>query len=474
MRRSGRALASIASLFAMIAGCERSLFFPYRCEDPREPIPSPHLGYDDGFPERQACAYKPGDLTGKTVGQNAPYPSPISYVIVVLHENRSFDSYFQTYQRPGGLGDGETIEVAPTHITLPDPSQNPPGMVSPRPAVSDAGSAAAAYCARDNPHEWSDVHLQYDNGLLDGFVASANVGFPVGGGTRAMRYFERSDLPFYHWLADNFAISDHYFAPALAPSDANIMFYFHATSCGFTDSWQQEPAVAKCGLFADSIFGRLSKANVPYGAYSTNPRVFTEAGASVVLGGYDKLVGTLDDFRSDIRNKTLPAVTFFEPTYDGRFGTQNDEHPPTNLQLGQLMSYQVVTAVMSEPEIWNRAVIFLTWDENGGFYDHFPPPRACPPDDAQHDHLDWQFDRYGFRVPLIAVSPFARKGHISHYVADHTSILRFIEHWQHLGAITARDANAWPLLDLFDFSTTPQNTPSPDPSLSPSPQPCPP
>jgi len=72
------------------------------------------------------------------------------------------------------------------------------------------------------------------------------------------------------------------------------------------------------------------------------------------------------------------------------------------------------------------------------------------PDDMRP--RDFDFDRYGFRTPFFAISPFAIKGYVSHYTADHTSILRFIETWLDLGALTNRDANAWPLLDMFDFS----------------------
>jgi phospholipase C len=105
--------------------------------------------------------------------------------------------------------------------------------------------------------------------------------------------------------------------------------------------------------------------------------------------------------------------------------------------------------------------VFITWDENGGFYDHVVPPPACPPDDRAP--CDFKFDRYGFRVPFFAISPWARENYASSYTADHTSILRFIEAWMGLPALTARDANAWPLLDMFDFDHKRMNLPAPDP-----------
>jgi phospholipase C len=135
------------------------------------------------------------------------------------------------------------------------------------------------------------------------------------------------------------------------------------------------------------------------------------------------------------------------------------------VQDGQKFVYDIVNAVITRP-VFAHTVMFLTWDENGGFYDHVPPPRACDPT-VQGDQVnaEFQFDNYGFRVPLIVISPFAKQGYVSHYLADHTSLVRFVEHWQNKGAMTARDANAWPLLDMFDFNTT-RTVLSPDPALA--------
>ena len=98
-------------------------------------------------------------------------------------------------------------------------------------------------------------------------------------------------------------------------------------------------------------------------------------------------------------------------------------------------------------------------DEHGGYYDHVPPPPACIPDDVppnlQKGDVDAQFDRYGFRVPVVVVSPYARKRFVSHVVHDHTSILRFIETRFDIPALTRRDANADPMLEFFDFADPP-------------------
>src|SRR5690606_2130750 len=104
--------------------------------------------------------------------------------------------------------------------------------------------------------------------------------------------------------------------------------------------------------------------------------------------------------------------------------------------------------------------LIITYDEHGGFFDHVPPPEACPPDDLEPRASDgepapYRFDRLGFRVPLVVVSPYAKAGYVSHETTDLTSVLRLVEARFGLPALTRRDANAWPLLDMFDFEAPP-------------------
>jgi len=102
--------------------------------------------------------------------------------------------------------------------------------------------------------------------------------------------------------------------------------------------------------------------------------------------------------------------------------------------------------------LWPETALVFTYDEHVGFYDHVPPPAACPPGDFPSDSPEGEFDRLGFRVPFIVVSPYARPGYVSDQVTDHSSVVRLLEARYLLPALTGRDANAWPLLDLFDFS----------------------
>ncbi|MEO8841599.1 MAG: alkaline phosphatase family protein [Kofleriaceae bacterium] len=413
--------------------------------------------YDVAARARLECQFGPDTLTIDSVGSGAPaIPSSLKHVIIVMRENHSFDQYLSSY-----VGD-------PHQAVNPDPDTG--AMVS--------QFHESRYCITDADHEWSAAHLQYDNGRLDGFVASANdtdgTGSALkneGGGGRVMGYYDGTDLPLYYWLASNFAISDRYFCSLLGPTHANLMFYYRATSCDIAEGFDTNLNLTECGNIhypdfetlgtGPSIFDRLNGGSFKiYTAASP-----AQLSAAVALGVASPFsVSSLDDFEEDVAHDDLPDLAFVEPDYGDSFAKENDEHPPHDIQDGQALTYRIVSAVMSNPSVWNSTVMFLTWDENGGFYDHVVPPRACPPD-LNYQTRDYAFDNYGFRVPFIVVSPFAKQGYVSHYNADHTSILRFIEHWKHTGAMTMRDANAWPLLDMFDFSA-PRVVPMPDPMMA--------
>jgi phospholipase C len=203
----------------------------------------------------------------------------------------------------------------------------------------------------------------------------------------------------------------------------------------------------------------------------------------------------------------LPAVSFVDPMF-GLFSItgENDEHPPTDIQRGQAFVSQVVNAVRNGPH-WEDSVIFIVYDEHGGAYDHVQPARAVAPDAIApgqcadlsnppaslapgggaecHDNVLGGgtsvadaislcpalaanptgpfpaecigFNQLGVRVPFLAISPFSKRHYVSHNVADHTSILAFVETaflsgHQHL---TERDGHADNLLDLFDFERAP-------------------
>jgi phospholipase C len=174
---------------------------------------------------------------------------------------------------------------------------------------------------------------------------------------------------------------------------------------------------------------------VTWGVYSDgNPRQDCLGWTSTHAG-----FSNFSAFTSALAAGTLPAVSFVDPT-----GSQ-DEHPTNEIHGGEAWIRTIYETAVASP-LWNQMAVILTFDEAGGLADHLAPPPACPPSADQA-----AFNQLGIRIPTIVMSPWARLHTVSHAVHDHTSVLRFVETLFDLPALTARDANADALLDMFDF-----------------------
>jgi phospholipase C len=285
---------------------------------------------------------------------------------------------------------------------------------------------------------WNASHLSYDAGRNDGFVRASG---PV-----AMRYYDDSDLPFTYSLALNFPVGQRYFCSCLAQTYPNFRYLLTGTSSGVirTDGSTFSTPAAN-----GTIFDRFDHYGVDWKVYYDSlpaplviPGVFTPSRQS-------KFVKGVQHFIDDAAAGGLPRFSFVNPDY----GSVSEENPQ-DVQFGERFLARVTTAVMGSPQ-WPRTALFITYDEHGGYYDHVPPPFAIKPDSIppllQPADVPGGFDRYGFRVPLIVVSPWARKNYVSSVVQDHTSITRFIETKWNFGAMTFRDANAANMTDYFNF-----------------------
>ena len=154
-------------------------------------------------------------------------------------------------------------------------------------------------------------------------------------------------------------------------------------------------------------------------------------------------------FATDAAAGNLPQFTFIDPNY-----SNTSEENPQDIQVGEEFVANVVETLMRAPT-WKHTALFLNYDEHGGYYDHVPPPAAILPDSIPPmltaGDVPGVYNPYGFRVPLIVVSPWARRHYASRVVQDHTSVTAFIERKWNLPAMTFRDANAAPMTDYFDF-----------------------
>jgi phospholipase C len=356
---------------------------------------------------RRACTFGAGARVADTLGDVSALRSAIDHVIVVVHENHSLDNLF------GKTGHG--IEGLPADATNLD----------------DGGHAVPAFhlsrlCTADLAHAFEDMHGEYDGGKMDGFVRVA--------GTDAMGYYTDADHPFYTSLATTFAFTDHAFASVLGPTWPNRDYLFAATSDGIEET-------SGGALTAPNLFDSLDGAGIAWADYNNgaNPPFQTDLG----IGLERPEIKAFGELAPALASGVLEPFVYVDSGEDTA-----DEHPGMDgIDHGERFMAALLARVFASP-LWPHLALIFSYDESGGYYDHVTPPPACLAAPSEVD-----FDRLGFRVPLLVVSPFARAGYVSHEVHSLTSITRFVEALFDLPALTARDANSDGLLDLFDFSS---------------------
>src|ERR1700737_2934933 len=355
----------------------------------------------------------------------------LNHVVVLMQENRSMSHYF------GRL--------------LGEPLGSNPNPINPT-APPITAFRKTNYCeVADLAHGWNEVHQEWNNGKMDGFT-TANITSADPTGSRTMGYYDQADLPFYYGLYNTFGTGDRYFASVLSQTFPNRFYLLAGTSFGHIRNDLPDAT----GFTQRSVFNLLDAAHVSWKVYfSQIPFAYEFA---YVRNHSPGNVVPIADYYTDAAAGRLPAVSFIDPIFVATNTVENDEHPPSNVQVGQNFVSGVVNALFHSPN-WSSSAFFLTYDEHGGFYDSVPPPPAPVPDSIppmlQAGDVAAGFDRYGIRVPVAVISPFSKPHFVSHVVNDHTSILKFIETRFGLPSLTARDAAANPMLEFFDFESDP-------------------
>ena len=364
----------------------------------------------------------------------------IHHIIWIIQENRTFDNYFGTYPRADGIPPGTCLPVMPGSKRCIKPFHMPPGQ---------------PVC--DLSHEWNAAHADYDNGLMDGFVWAEGTPF-------TMAYLDQRDIPNYWKYAKHFTLCDYFFSSLMGPSGPNHLFTVAAQSGGLVvnaglkqaEDLLDEPD----GLTFATMVDLLGKSRVTWKYYVEtrpvppghptggldypDPKKYSIwnplPGFKSVRDNPQAMAHLVDEkeYYADLRQGTLPQVSWLVPD------DQDSEHPPepaATVAQGMWYVTRLINALM-QSRYWNDSVVFLTWDDYGGFYDHEPPP---------------QVDSFGYgpRVPTLVISPYSRPGHISHYTYDFTSMLKFIEERFDLPHLTWRDAHADDMRDCFNFSQNP-------------------
>jgi phospholipase C len=172
--------------------------------------------------------------------------------------------------------------------------------------------------------------------------------------------------------------------------------------------------------------------------------------------------GHFRDFQARAKAGKLPAYTFLEPDFASG---GNSQHPNYNVALGEQLIHDVYDTLRSGPG-WNETLLLITFDEHGGNYDHVPPPaNAVPPDELVGEFEDFNFKRFGVRIPALLVSPLIAAGTVFRAKSgtiDHTSVLKTIEQRWGIAPLTARDKAAPSLADVLTLSRPRKDDPLSD------------
>ncbi len=331
---------------------------------------------------------------------------PIDHIVVLMMENNCFDRMLGCMAEVHAGLDG----VDPAHPrSNPDGSGGLPVFQAP---------TRTRNIDRDPQHYLHNSLAQLDGGTNQGFVADFVRHYPTSTTEErreVMGYFPRGFLPALHSLAEHYVVCDRWFSSLPGPTWINRLFAHSGTSLGIVTE-PRSLFTSELHLFTErTLYDELSDAGVQWRIY------YGDVPQSLVMVHQFKHLGSYRNYKhwhEDVAAGDLPAYTFIEPTYFGP--NQNDQHPPHDVMRGDALIADVYNTLRANPGLFARTLLFVLYDEHGGFFDHVVPPATVAPDDhTKH----FAFDRLGFRVPAVLVSPMLDPG-VVHTVFDHTSLLR--------------------------------------------------
>ncbi len=365
------------------------------------------------------------------VQASVPFPSPsnmpIDTFVVLMQENRSFDHYFGWHPNADARNVGlsypdEAGNQHPTHSLAPD----------------------FQGCAFEDPnHEWNGARLEYNGGKLDGFFKASDE-FALG-------YYEEGDLPFIPAVADAFTLYDRYFCSLLGPTWPNRQYMHSATSGGAKEN--ASPADVVAALPTGGLYHQQTIWDLMMAAGHSVIYYFSDLPFIGIFGPrFLPIIKPVSEFYVDAAAGNLPNLAFVDPMFldgGGGNGLSGDEHPHGDIRIGQSFMANIANAFISSPQ-FRRGAMFINYDEWGGFFDHVSP--RFVPDDRSSSNLEENFGVTGFRVPGVAISPYARRGHVSHMTVTHESILKLISYRFGLGYLSRRHRYASNIGQSFDWA----------------------
>jgi phospholipase C len=351
---------------------------------------------------------------------------PIKHVIIIVEENHTFDNYFGTYPGANGINGSFRLPLSPGGPRIQAPFRIP------------------GVTTDHNPcHTWTCAHRAYASGKMDGFL------FTDGGSNLTMGYFDYRQIPYYWDYASQFVLLDNFYSSVMADSLSNHLYLVAGQSGGLTFDARggtvnfTSSEVSNSTFFFNSAVDELNAQGISWKYYAGGYQFLNNWNPMPAFESFKRnqsMLKNLADpssFAPDVKAGKLANVVWMMPPTEFE-----SEHAPYNVSLGEHLVVSAINTVMAS-SYWNSTAIFVTFDDYGGWYDHVPPPQ-----------LD-EFG-YGFRVPCLVISPYAKQGMIDHVQSDFTSLLKFVETVHSLQPLAARDSAASNMMEAFDFALAPR------------------
>ncbi|GAA0626859.1 phospholipase C, phosphocholine-specific [Kutzneria viridogrisea] len=401
----------------------------------------------------------------------------VEHVVVLMQENRSFDHYYGTMSGVRGFGDRSAV-VQPNGLDIL--------------RQYDGGRSDGKYLLPfhvdtakvdgqdmgDLGHGWDDQHQAMADGANNAWIAAK--------GENTMGYFTDADIPFHRALANAFTLCDHYFCSVQGPTTPNRLYLFTGTidadgkaggPANYNPAdykpvfrWTTYPERLQANGISWKVYANDEvgdNGSHPFvGDYGDNPlwlfdayhkdynselsqraKVFGANNWKADSGKGKDVSHVLSDFVADCKSGSLPKVSWVVAPYG------YCEHPEARPVDGAVYTQTVLNALWANPKLWESTVVLINYDENDGFFDHVPPPMA--PSGTAGEYISGKSIGLGARVPMTVISPWSRGGWVNSEVADHTSVIRFLEQWT---GVQEPNITAWrrsicgDLTSCFDFA----------------------
>ncbi|ACC41983.1 MULTISPECIES: phospholipase C [Mycobacterium ulcerans group] len=413
----------------------------------------------------------------------------IEHFVFMLQENRSFDHYFGSLSGINGF-DTPSSAFQQKGWNPQTQSIDPAGVTIPYRFDTTRGPLLNGACVNDPGHQWIDMHRAFNNGANDNWLgAQAQAQTLQGNVPVTMGYYTRQDQPIHYLLADTFTICDGYHCSLIGGTSPNRLYWM---SAWIDPNGEQggpllvDPNIQPQGRFSwRTMPDNLSDAGISWKVYQN--KLLGALNNTVI--GYDGMLNDFVqardprsnmarygiaptyplDFVADVASNRLPQVSWVLP------GFQVSEHPgvPVAPAVGGTAIVNILRILLSNPAVWEKTALIVSFDENGGFFDHVTPttaPEGTPGEWITVPDINAVTGSggirgpigLGYRVPCFVISPYSRGPLMVHDIFDHTSQLRLLE--QRFGVpvpnlTTWRRGVTGDMTSTFNFAVPPNASP---------------